>query len=71
MARPAAGSRGEKTVFDVHCAACARHLLITPSQVTGIVNDAAGIHVEYRCRCGALGVLHTGRARHEDLAHAS
>ena len=58
-------------MFDVHCTACARRWLVTPGQVTGIVNDASGIHVQYRCRCGAAGVLHTGRARHEGLAHAS
>ena len=63
----------ETTVFDIHCTACARRWLVTAGQVTGIVNDDAGIHVHYRCRCGADGVWLTGRTAREErvLAHAS
>jgi hypothetical protein len=48
-------------MFDVHCKACGRRRLVFPSQVLGVVNDADGIHVTYRCWCHAVGVWDTGR----------
>jgi hypothetical protein len=52
-------------VFDAYCAGCSRRQLISPTQVLGIINDDAGIHVAYRCRCGEAGMIHTGKAAHE------
>ena len=48
-------------MFDIVCSSCTRRQLIFPSQVLGVVNDGAGIHVAYRCWCGSAGVWHTGR----------
>jgi hypothetical protein len=49
-------------MFDVHCTACDRRRMLSAGRVLGIRNDAAGIHVAFRCHCGALGTWHTGRA---------
>lgn len=49
-------------MFDVRCTACSCRRLIFAGQVLGAHNDDAGIHVVYRCWCGALGTWHTGRA---------
>jgi hypothetical protein len=49
-------------VFDVHCKACGLRRLVFPSQVLGMVSDDHGIHVVYRCWCGATGVWDTGRS---------
>ena len=49
-------------MFDVHCTACGLRRLVFPSQVLGMVSDETGIHVAYRCWCGATGVWDTGRS---------
>jgi hypothetical protein len=48
-------------VFDVYCQSCASRRLIFTSQVEAIQNTATGIHVAYRCWCGARSVWTTGR----------
>ena len=53
-------------MFDVHCTACDRRRMLSTSRVLGLRNDAAGIHVAFRCYCGAVGTWHTGRAAGTD-----
>lgn len=48
-------------MFDVNCPACERRQLVFASQVRGITNDERGIHVAYRCWCGAESTWTTGR----------
>lgn len=48
-------------MFDVFCTECARRELIFPGQVLGGRNDAAGIHIAFRCSRGHVGELVTGR----------
>jgi hypothetical protein len=56
------------TVFDVFCTTCAHRRLIFPGQVLALTNDGAGIHVAYRCWCGALGQWDTGRSAVREAA---
>ncbi len=49
-------------MFLLNCSECGKRQLIFPSQVEGIVNDDAGIHVHVTCWCGAAGTIHTGLA---------
>ena len=49
-------------MFDVFCTTCAHRRLIFAGQVLGMTNDGAGIHLAYRCWCGALGQWDTGRS---------
>ena len=53
-------------MFDVHCSACDRRRMLSAGRVLGIRNDERGIHVAFRCYCGALGALHTGRAAEQE-----
>jgi hypothetical protein len=57
-------------VFDIFCTGCDRRRLVSPGQVTGIVNAPGGIAVQYRCVCGHLGVWITGR-KHEAAVAAA
>lgn len=54
-------------MFDIHCSACDRRMLIFPGQITGLINDDQGIVVMYTCWCGADGAMRTGAA-HTDAA---
>jgi hypothetical protein len=45
--------REEALVFDATCTDCGQHLLIFPSQITGMTTGEEGIRVEYTCWCGA------------------
>jgi hypothetical protein len=47
-------------MFELNCPACQKRQLIFESQITGIVNDASGIHVEVTCWCGAQATIETG-----------
>jgi hypothetical protein len=58
-------------MFDVRCTACSRRRLIFAGQVLGMHNDDAGIHIAYRCWCGALGTWHTGRAAGDKAGRAA
>jgi hypothetical protein len=59
-------------VFDHHCTACDRRLLIFPSQVTGLANTDHGIVVDFVCWCGSEQSLVTGKdATRRDLTHAA
>ena len=51
-------------MFDHHCSACDRRLLIFPSQVTRLDNTDHGIEVDFTCWCGSEQSLLTGRATH-------
>lgn len=57
-------------MFDIHCSACDRRLLIFPGQIRGLVNDAAGILVLYTCWCGVQGAWRTGAANAERAVEA-
>lgn len=48
-------------MFDVVCNACHTRRLVSPGQVTGLVNAPRGIAVQFRCPCGELGIWITGR----------
>jgi len=52
-------------VFDAYYPACQSRKLVFASQVRGIVNDEDGIHVVYRCWCGADSAWTTGRKARE------
>lgn len=47
-------------MFDHHCTSCARRELISPSQVTSVVNTDHGIVVGFTCWCGSEQTLVTG-----------
>ena len=49
-------------MFEFNCSHCGNRSLIFESQVRGIRNDEAGIHVEVTCWCGETGEILTGRA---------
>lgn len=55
-------------MFDVFCSACNTRQLISSARVTGIVNAPRGIAVQYRCTCGELGIMITGRKHTEAAA---
>lgn len=47
-------------MFRVHCDELKREVLVHVSDVKGITNRDEGMLVEYRCWCGADGMLLTG-----------
>jgi hypothetical protein len=54
-------------MFDVHCHRHGRRVLLGERRILSITDDDAGIVVRYRCACGDLGELRTGRARHHHV----
>lgn len=59
---------GGPLMFDNHCAACDKRLLIFPSQVTSMVNTEAGIVVAYTCWCGSAQTWLTGSKAVNEVA---
>jgi hypothetical protein len=45
--------REEVLMFDATCTECGQHLLIFPSQITGMTKGDEGIRLAYTCWCGA------------------
>lgn len=49
-------------MFAHHCSSCGKRQLVFVSQVTSLVNTDHGIHLTFRCWCGAEQSLLTGKA---------
>ena len=58
-------------MFDHHCTACDKRLLIFPGQVTGMSNTDRGIVVAFTCWCGAEQAMLTGRRATETAPAAA
>ena len=56
------------TMFDTTCTECRRHLLIFPSQITGMTNVDGGIRVAYSCWCGSEQTWVTGSSQRAPVA---
>jgi hypothetical protein len=50
-------------MLTVHCPRHGTEVLLGWRAVRAVVNTDDGIHVHWTCRCGAEGVLRTGRPR--------
>jgi hypothetical protein len=48
-------------MFDVTCHRHGHRVLLGNERIVSIANDETGILVRYRCWCGELGELRTGR----------
>jgi hypothetical protein len=55
-------------MFDVFCPRHQRRVLLGPSAIETLENTAQGIVVHWRCRCGARGTEHFGKATPVDGA---
>jgi hypothetical protein len=58
-------------MLDVTCPHHGRRVLLGNERIVAMTNDDTGIVVRYRCWCGEVGELHTGRVRarrhHEEM----
>lgn len=56
-------------MFSVHCPEAGAEILLGPRSILSMHNTQRGIVSYFRCRCGATGVLVSGRASLEEVAH--
>jgi hypothetical protein len=49
-------------MFTVHCDSCDTSRLLGPRRIIGMDNTDHGILVHFRCFCGAVATVVTGRA---------
>ena len=50
-------------MMQVWCAGCGAHVLLWPTDLTGVINTDRGAIVVYRCGAGHDGAELVGRAR--------
>ena len=56
-------------MFSVHCPEAGAEILLGPRSILSMHNTQRGVVSYFRCRCGATGVLVSGRASLEEVVH--
>ena len=49
-------------MFDIYCEGHGARVLLWSDCITGVVNEAGGIVLRWRCPCGQEGNWHTGQS---------
>lgn len=56
-------------MFSVHCPEAGAEILLGSRSILSMRNTQRGVVSYFRCRCGAAGVLVSGRGSLEEVAH--